>query len=92
MSNSGGAVQSLFIIPGAATDNYKLTAQLYDKNSTLLKVYTYDDAITTWFGIWFLPVIGYTPLSAADELWENMFKALFLDLIKDNVLFNVSRT
>jgi hypothetical protein len=78
---------TLFLVPSAATDNFKLTAKLYDKNSNLIKTYSYDDAITTWLGIWFIPVAGYTLTNAMDELWENMIKTLFSDLIKDNMLF-----
>ena len=78
---------TLFLVPSAATDNFKLTAKLYDKNSNLIKTYSYDDAVTTWFGIWFIPVAGYTPTNAMENLWENMIKTLFRDLIKDNMLF-----
>jgi hypothetical protein len=78
---------TLFLVPSAATDNFKLTAKLYDKNSNLVKTYFYDDAVTTWFGIWFIPVAGYTPANAMENLWENMIKTLFRDLIKDNMLF-----
>jgi hypothetical protein len=38
---------TLFLIPSAATDNYKLTAKLYDRNGQLQKTYSYDDGITT---------------------------------------------
>ncbi|SEO19895.1 hypothetical protein SAMN05216404_11382 [Nitrosospira multiformis] len=78
---------TLFLVPSAATDNFKLTAKLYDKNRNLVKTYSYDDSITTWFGIWFIPVAGYTPTKAVENLWENMIKTLFSDLIKDNMLF-----
>lgn len=78
---------SLYLIPSTATDNFKLTAKLYDKNRNLVKTYTYDDAVTTWFGIWFIPVAGYTPIKAMENLWENMIKTLFRDLINDNMLF-----
>lgn len=36
---------TLFIIPTAATDNYKLTAKLFDSNGQLLKTYSYDDGV-----------------------------------------------
>jgi len=77
---------TLFVVPTAATDNYKLLAKLYDKDGKLLKTYSYDDSISTWFGIWLLPVAWKTPKDAVQELWENMFRAMFRDLAKENIL------
>jgi hypothetical protein len=77
---------TLFLIPSAATDNYKLTAKLFDRNGQLQKTYSYDDGITTWFGIWLLPMAGNTPQSAVLSVWENMIRTLFRDVLKDNLL------
>ncbi len=76
---------TLFIVPSAATDNYKLGAKLFDGSGQLLKTYSYDDAITTWFGIWLLPLAWKTPRSTVHDLWENMTRTLFRDILKDGV-------
>jgi hypothetical protein len=77
---------TLFIVPTAATDNYKLTAKLFDGNGQLLKSYSYDDAFVTWLGIWLLPVAGNTPKSAMEEVLGNMIRTLFRDILKDDLL------
>jgi hypothetical protein len=77
---------TLFIVPTAATDNYKLTAKLFDSGGQLLHTYSYDDAVTTWIGIWLLPVAGKTPRSAIESVWENMIRTLFRDILKDRLL------
>lgn len=77
---------TLFLIPTAATDNYKLTAKLFDRNGQLLKTYSYDDGVTTWFGIWLLPMAGNTPQSVVLGVWENMIRTLFRDVLNDGLL------
>ena len=77
---------TLFLVPTAATDNYKLTAKLFDANGQLLRTYSYDDAITTWLGMWLLAVAGKTPKSAAEGVWENMIRTLYSDIVNDGLL------
>lgn len=77
---------TLFIVPTAATENHRLTAQLFDADGQLLQTYSYDDAITTWFGIWRLPVAAKTPKSAMESTLENMVRILFRDIVKDGLL------
>lgn len=77
---------SVFLIPSAATDNYNVTANLYDADGQLLKSYSYDDKVTTWFGIWFLPMASHTPKEASMGVCENMIRRLFRDLSEDGLL------
>jgi hypothetical protein len=77
---------TLFLIPTAATDNYKLTAKLFDRNGQLLKTYSYDDGVTTWFGIWLIPMADNTPQSVVLGVWENMIRTLFRDVLNDGLL------
>ena len=77
---------TLFIVPTAATDNYKLTAKLFDGKGQLLKTYSYDDAVTTWIGIWLLPLAGKTPKSVTADVLENMVRTLFRDIVNDDLL------
>ena len=57
--SAGGAVGAglitgltLFVIPTAVSENHHLDAKLLDRNRDVVKTYSYDDAIRTWFGIW----------------------------------------
>ena len=77
---------TLFMVPSATTDKYTLTAKVFDRSGQLLKTYTYDDEITTWFGIWLLPLAGKTPMDAVTRTWENMFRTFLRDLTQDTVL------
>jgi len=89
----GGAVAAglitgftFFLVPSAVSDNYRLDAKLLNRNRDVLKTYSYDDAITTWLGIWLLPLAGKTPKDAFDAILENMTRALFRDLLRDQIL------
>lgn len=77
---------TLFIVPTAATDNFRLTAKVFDRNGQLLKTSSYEDAVTTWFGIWLLPMVGKTPESTTLAVWENMIRTLFRDIVNDGIL------
>lgn len=74
-------------MPTAVTDNFKLTAKLFDADGQLLKTYSYDDAITTWTAVWLLPAAaGKTAESAVRSVCENMIRTLFRDIAKDDLL------
>ncbi|WP_404357041.1 hypothetical protein [Methylotuvimicrobium sp. KM1] len=77
---------TLFVIPSVATDNYTLTGKVYDKSGKLLKTYSYEDSMSTWIGLWLLPVAGNTLSDAVDETFSNMLKALFRDILNDKIL------
>lgn len=79
---------TLFMVPAAVTENFKLTAKLFDAGGQLLGTYSYDDAVTTWTAVWLLPaaVAGNTVESAVRGVCENMMRALFRDLAKDDLL------
>jgi hypothetical protein len=92
-ASGGGAVAAgfitgltFFLIPSAVSDNYRLDAKLLNRNRDVLKSYSYDDAITTWLGIWLLPLAGKTPEHAFDAIFENMTRGLFRDLLRDQLL------
>jgi hypothetical protein len=77
---------TLFIIPSAATDNYVLRASVLDKAGNVIKKYEYRSHVTTWFGIWMLPLAGNSPQSVVPEHWENMIKRAYEQIIKDDML------
>lgn len=77
---------SLFIIPGAATDHYRLTAKVMDRNGTVIKTYEVNDEVTTWIGIWFIPFMGNSPTEVAPKVWENMVKTVYQKMDKDKLM------
>lgn len=77
---------SFFIIPGAATDNYKLTATVTDRSGGKLATYELNDSMTTWFGIWFIPFMGNSPETVLSAIWENMIKTVFQRISNDKLM------
>jgi hypothetical protein len=77
---------TFFLIPTAGTDNYRLDAKLLDRDRKILKTFSYEDAITTWFGIWMLPLAGKTVDEAFGAVFENMTRTLFRDLLRNQLL------
>lgn len=78
---------TLFVVPSCCeSHNYTLSAQLYNRHGKLLKTYSYDDSRSTWLGILLLPLAWKTAKYADQELWGNMIRALFRDLVKENIL------
>jgi hypothetical protein len=68
---------TLLIIPAAATDNYRLTATVFERDGRTLSSYEINDSVTTWIGIWFIPFMGNSPSSVVPAVWENMVKKVF---------------
>ena len=77
---------SLFIIPGAATDHYKLTAAVTDRSGRKLATYELNDSVKTWIGIWFIPLMGKSPATVVPEVWENMVKTVFQNISNDKLM------
>jgi hypothetical protein len=77
---------SLFIIPGAATDNYTFKARLSDNTGQTVSEVTNKDSFTAWFGIWFLPAVANTPAKAFSQTIENQLKAALKELVESGKL------
>lgn len=76
---------SLFMIPVAMKNNYKLTAKLLDANGNEIKTYVYDDYLKIWYQLFLLP-FGVATIKAPNEVIENMIKNLYNDILNDNYL------
>ena len=74
---------TLFIIPGAATDNYTLVAQIIDRNGQVVKAYQNKDSITTWMGWIFVPVMGNTPEKALQATLDNQLREVLKKIIEN---------
>ena len=64
------------VIPSAATDNFTVVLEVLDNNNEQKSLYKSEnrDAITTWVGIWFIPVMNHTPIKAASASLENQIR------------------
>lgn len=77
---------SLGVIPGAVTDNYTLELKAIDKDGRVLSELTNKDSITTWGGIWFIPVMSNTPDKAINGTLENQILTALKELIESGVM------
>lgn len=59
------------IIPAAATDNYTLVMESFNKQGTVTHTETNKDSMTTWIGIWFIPAMGNTPEKGVEKTLKN---------------------
>lgn len=77
---------TLGIIPGAATDNYTLKVSIEDKQGKVLAQTNNKDSISTWLGIWFIPVMSNTPEIAINTTLRNQVRSALKQLFEDNKL------
>ena len=77
---------TLGIIPGAATDKFTLRAELSDKSGRELKRISNDDSVTTWIGIWFIPLMGNTPDDAVTSTLTNQVRSALKQLVESGKL------
>jgi hypothetical protein len=88
--NKGAAFASGFlsgftfgVIPGTTTDHYTVAVEAVDKNGNLLNKRTNNDAIQTWVGIWFIPMMGNTPQRAISNTLENQIVTALVELFNE---------
>lgn len=86
--DTGGAAVSGFItgftlgiIPGAATDNFTLMAKITDRKNHIIASTKNKDSVTTWVGLWFIPVMGNTPEKAINATFENQIRSALKTMI-----------
>lgn len=71
------------VVPAPATDNYTLQFKAIDNQGEVLKEYANKDSITTWMGLWFIPMMGKTPKKAIDSTLENQVRLALQVLLQD---------
>jgi hypothetical protein len=79
---------TLGIIPGGATDNYRLTVKVADRNGEELKTYRFEDAVVSWMGIWFAPAAAASTEDVIPALFENMLRHAYRKICDDKLLGN----
>jgi hypothetical protein len=74
------------VIPGVATDNYTVEIKLLDKAGAEVGKTSSKDSITTWIGIWFIPMMGNTPEKAFSATIDNQIKTAVKRLMEEGKL------
>jgi hypothetical protein len=77
---------TLGVIPGAVTDNYRLTVKVADRNGSALKTYEFEDAIQSWIGIWFVPGVAGRTEEVFPAVFENMLRHAYQKICDDKLL------
>ncbi len=77
---------SLFLIPTYATDNFTVTTELYKKGDQVSS-FNESDSMRTWFGLWFIPMMGSgDPKHVRKEVIQNLIIRGLNDLISGKKL------
>ncbi len=77
---------SLFLIPTYATDNFTVTTELYKKGDQVSS-FNESDSMRTWFGLWFIPMMGSgDPKNVRKEVIQNLIIRGLNDLISGKKL------
>ncbi|WP_095064603.1 hypothetical protein [Pseudomonas sp. Irchel s3f19] len=72
------------IIPALATDQYTMSLETLDDRGQSLGKTSNHDAINTWMGIWFLPLVGNTPKAAVTNTFSRQVNALLKNWVDAN--------
>jgi hypothetical protein len=74
------------VIPALATDKYTMSLETLDEHGASIAKNQNHDAINTWMGIWFLPLVGNTPKAAVTDTFNRQVNALLKDWVDNNRL------
>ncbi|UFS63597.1 hypothetical protein LOH54_05555 [Sulfurimonas sp. HSL-3221] len=77
---------SFFIIPGGGTDNYTLQLKAVATADNTETTVQNRDSVTTWVGIWFIPMMGNGIREATDETLENQLRDALQKLFESGAL------
>jgi len=77
---------SLMVIPAYGTDQYTMSLEAVDGTGQALTTASNHDAVGTWFGIWFIPMMGNTPKAAINDTFARQVNALLKQMIDNNTL------
>jgi hypothetical protein len=75
---------TMMVLPAMGTDHYTVSLETIDDRGQALSKNINHDAINTWFGIVFLPLMGNTPKEAINDTFNRQVKALLKDWVDNN--------
>jgi len=78
------------LIPVGGTDHYEITCTVTDQRSAKKAEYSNKDHVTTWIGLWFLPMTSHSPEKIENEVIENQIKDILNRMNKDGAI-NLTR-
>ncbi|MFC6298988.1 hypothetical protein GNF76_15680 [Pseudomonas sp. CCM 7893] len=85
---SGGQLVMAFIsgltftiIPTLGTDQYTMSLESLDSQGQALSTGTNHDGVNTWMGIWFIPMMAYTPKEAVTDTFTRQVNALLKQMV-----------
>lgn len=74
------------VLPALATDQYTMSLEAQDGQGQALNTSSNHDAINTWMGIWFIPLMANTPKEAISDTFDRQVKALLKQMVESNSL------
>ncbi len=74
------------VIPALATDQYTMSLEAIDPQGQPLATNSNHDAVNTWLGIWFIPMMGNTPKEAVGDTFTRQVNALLKQMVESNNL------
>ncbi|MDF0732393.1 hypothetical protein P0Y43_16910 [Pseudomonas entomophila] len=72
------------VIPAVGTDQYTMSLESLDEHGQTLAKNSNHDAISTWIGIWFIPLMGNTPKAAVTDTFGRQVNALLKTWVDNN--------
>lgn len=72
------------LIPALVTDQYTMSLETLDDRGQSLGKSTNHDAVNTWMGIWFLPLVGNTPKAAVTDTFNRQVNGLLKNWLDSN--------
>lgn len=75
---------SMMVIPAYGTDQYTLSLETLDQNGQSLTTASNHDAVGTWLGIWFIPLMANTPKDAMNDTFNRQVNALLKQWVESN--------
>ncbi|MGE1172420.1 hypothetical protein [Pseudomonas sp. BW7P1] len=75
---------SMMVIPAYGTDQYTLSLETLDLNGQALTTASNHDAVGTWIGIWFIPLMANTPKDAVNDTFSRQVNALLKQWVESN--------
>lgn len=77
---------SMMIIPAYGSDQYTLSLEAQDGQGQAVTTASNHDAVGTWIGIWFIPLMANTPKDAVTDTFTRQVNALLKQMVDNNNL------
>jgi len=72
---------TLMLVPALGTDQYTMTLEAQDAQGKTLSTESNHDAINTWMGVLFVPLMANTPKEAVSDTFTRQVNALLKQMV-----------